>query len=66
MNLWIPGLFLLGFVVDGIVRLISKSLRKKYREIFMIYVTVGVAGFLFVYLWVALIRPEWFLIKKEL
>ena len=29
----------------------------------MIYVTAGVAAFLFVYLVVALVRPEWFLSK---
>jgi len=26
----------------------------------MIYVTIAISAFLFVYLWVALIRPEWF------
>jgi len=26
----------------------------------MIYVTIIISAFLFVYLWVALIRPEWF------
>jgi K+-transporting ATPase KdpF subunit len=26
----------------------------------MIYLTVAVTALLFVYLWVALIRPEWF------
>jgi len=26
----------------------------------LIYITAAVAAFLFVYLWVAMIRPEWF------
>ncbi|MGD0058139.1 MAG: K(+)-transporting ATPase subunit F [Verrucomicrobiia bacterium] len=26
----------------------------------MIYVTIAISAFLFIYLWVALIRPEWF------
>jgi K+-transporting ATPase KdpF subunit len=26
----------------------------------LIYITAGIALFLFVYLWAAMIRPEWF------
>jgi K+-transporting ATPase KdpF subunit len=34
--------------------------KRSNREQIMIYVTAGVSLFLFVYLFVALIRPEWF------
>jgi K+-transporting ATPase KdpF subunit len=27
---------------------------------FLTYLTVALAAFLFIYLWVAMIRPEWF------
>jgi len=35
-------------------------MRKHLREELMIYITGVVAAFLFVYLFAALIRPEWF------
>jgi K+-transporting ATPase KdpF subunit len=33
---------------------------RKFEESIMIYVTAAVSLFLFVYLFAALIRPEWF------
>jgi K+-transporting ATPase KdpF subunit len=33
---------------------------KKSEVMTMIYVTIAISAFLFIYLWVALIRPEWF------
>jgi K+-transporting ATPase KdpF subunit len=27
---------------------------------YLLYITIALAAFLFIYLWVAMIRPEWF------
>jgi K+-transporting ATPase KdpF subunit len=46
---------------DGRLSVVSESLRKNLRGAAMlIYITAAVALFLFIYLWVAMIRPEWF------
>jgi K+-transporting ATPase KdpF subunit len=52
-----------GHCSDGTVLPVHESLRKNIEEEvmpMMIYLTAAVAVFLFVYLVVALVRPEWF------
>jgi len=51
-----------GFGCHGTVLFVPESVRKNIRNEVqqMIYLTVVVAVFLFVYLCVALVRPEWF------
>jgi K+-transporting ATPase KdpF subunit len=41
--------------------LVPQGLRTHLRcRIMLIYITAAVALFLFIYLWAAMIRPEWF------
>jgi K+-transporting ATPase KdpF subunit len=52
-----------GHCIDGTDVPVHESLRENIKNevtSMMIYVTAGVAAFLFVYLVVALVRPEWF------
>jgi K+-transporting ATPase KdpF subunit len=52
-----------GHYRDGIVLPVHGSLRENIEDEvipMMIYLTAAVAVFLFVYLVVALVRPEWF------
>jgi K+-transporting ATPase KdpF subunit len=49
-----------GYVVNGTMFVIRQSVRKNIKEGRMIYVAAIIAVFLLVYLFVALIRPEWF------
>jgi K+-transporting ATPase KdpF subunit len=47
---------------DGALSLVPESLRKDLKGAFkmMIFLTVAIVACLFVYLFTALIRPEWF------
>jgi K+-transporting ATPase KdpF subunit len=47
---------------DASLLLVSRRQRKNLREeaVMLIYVTIGVAALMFIYLFTALIRPEWF------
>jgi K+-transporting ATPase KdpF subunit len=52
-----------GHCNNGTDVCVPESLRENIKNevtSMMIYVTAGVAAFLFVYLVVALVRPEWF------
>jgi hypothetical protein len=59
MNLfiWLPAMF-----VNGPVLCVHESLRTNIAAEYwnMIYLTVIVASLVFIYLIVALVRPEWF------
>jgi K+-transporting ATPase KdpF subunit len=45
---------------NGAVVLVHRRVRQNLKEPAMIYLTAAVSLFLFVYLFAALIRPEWF------
>jgi K+-transporting ATPase KdpF subunit len=61
LEIWLPGLFLLGLSIDGTMPSVYGGLRKNLIRFFtMIYLTAVVSLLLFIYLFVALIRPEWF------
>ena len=62
MNLafWLPAMFVLGVVAIGIVLSVSDRLRENLRRGLMIYLTAAIAALLFIYLFVAMVRPEWF------
>jgi K+-transporting ATPase KdpF subunit len=50
-----------GHRFDGTLLVVFESLRTHLRRsIMLIFITAAVAAFLFIYLWVAMIRPEWF------
>jgi K+-transporting ATPase KdpF subunit len=44
----------------GAVVPVYRRMRKNLKDVTMIYLTAAVSLFLFVYLFAALIRPEWF------
>jgi K+-transporting ATPase KdpF subunit len=50
-----------GTGIDGTVLSVPQGVREDLKgAVMLIYLTAGVAAFLFVYLWVAMIRPEKF------
>ena len=62
MNLaiWYPAMFVLGVVAMGTLPRCSSMPAKRSEEIRMLILTAAVSAFLFIYLFTALIRPEWF------
>jgi K+-transporting ATPase KdpF subunit len=54
------GNVFIGSPRNGVVLSVHDRMRENLRGKTMIYLTAIVAAFLFVYLFAALIRPEWF------
>jgi K+-transporting ATPase KdpF subunit len=59
-EIWLPGMFLLGLVWMGLAFSSCRLAKESNRSLTMIFLTAVVSLLLFIYLFVALIRPEWF------
>jgi K+-transporting ATPase KdpF subunit len=61
VEIWLPGTVSPGSFIDGTMPSVHGGLRKNLIGVLtMIYLTAVVSLLLFIYLFVALIRPEWF------
>ena len=60
LEIWLPGMFLLGLVSMGLCYLFLGLVKESNSGWIMIYLTAVGSFLLFIYLFVALIRPEWF------
>ena len=57
---WISNDVSLGSCFNGDMLPVSRGLRQNLGRMHMIYFVAVVAALLFIYLFVALVRPEWF------
>jgi K+-transporting ATPase KdpF subunit len=60
LEIWLSGMFLLGLVSMAVCILFMKACKKIEGSGSMTCLTAIVSLLLFIYLFVALIRPEWF------
>ena len=62
--IWMPAMFLLGIAgmaaVHPVFGSVRQNLKRQSEGARMIYITLILSAFLFVYLFTALVRPEWF------
>jgi K+-transporting ATPase KdpF subunit len=60
IEIWLPAMFLLGVLSMSACFLFMKACENISIGTKMIFLTAVIALLLFIYLFVALVRPEWF------